>query len=514
MYTRSGMILRGLAAALVTIAGSIGLAHANKADDTLVVALQRGILSADYNYTTKREYIILSELVDDGLFYVDPNTLKSVPLAAKSYKWVDDLTLDVDIRPGIKFHDGSPLTADDVVYSYRWTLDLKHKTNRGKQYNEWLAGVEKTGPMSVRFKLKYTYPLATTTLGVGIPLRKKGTYDADAAADRVPNGQQLNGIGPYRLVKLEPGKSTVIERFDGYYKDSPKGRPAIKRIEMREIPDWGTQEAEIMSGNIQWMYDVPTDVATNLGQSGQAVYLNGPDMRIGFLDLDAAGLSDKDGPLTKLKVRRAINYAINRDAIVKYIVKGGSEPLYTACHPNQFGCVQDVMKYPYDPAKAKKLLAEAGYPNGIEFDLWVYREKEAAEAIIADLNKVGIRAKMRFVKLTSLNKARKQHQIAAYFGTWGSGGLADVLGMSNHFLATSDRNMTGDPRVAEYMIGGQKFRDPQKRLELYSKGLKLIAEQAYWAPLYTFTVNYLTSKDLDFPVPKDGLPRLFMAKWK
>jgi peptide/nickel transport system substrate-binding protein len=508
------ILWRSAISALVAMAGPMAAAHAGKADDTLVVALQRGILSVDYHYTTKREYIILSELTDDGLFYVHPDTLKPVPAAAKSYKWVDDLTLDVEIRPGIKFHDGSPLSADDVVYSYLWTLDLKNRTDRGKAYSEWLQGVSKTGPMSVRFKLKYTYPLALTTLGRGIPLRKKGAFDADVAAGRIPTGQQVNGIGPYRLVKSDPGKSTVVERFEGYYRDSPKGRPSIKRIEMREIPDWGTQQAELMSGGVQWMYDVPTDVATNMGDSGQAMYLNGPDMRIGFLILDAAGNSEKNGPLTKLPVRRAINHAINREAIVKHIVKGGTEVLHTACHPNQFGCVQNVMKYPYDPAKAKALLAEAGYPNGIALELWIYREKEAAEAIAADLTKAGIRTKLRFVQLTSLDKARGQHQIAAYFGSWGSGGLADVEGMSNHFLPNTDRNMTGDPRVAEYMIGGQKFRDEAKRLEMYTKGVQLIAEQAYWAPLYTFTVNYLTSKDLDFAVPKDGLPRLFMAKWK
>ena len=506
------MTRRAIAAVVIAIAGPMAAVHAGKADDTLVVALQRGILSADYHYTTKREYIILSELTDDGLFYVHPDTLKPVPLAAKSHKWVDDLTLDVQIRPGVKFHDGSPLTADDVVYTYRWTLDLKNTTNRGKQYNEWLQEVTKTGPMAVRFKLKYTFPLALTTLGVGIPMRKKGAYDADVAAGRTPNGQQLNGIGPYRLAKLDPGKSTVVERFEDYYKDSPKGRPAIRRIEMREIPDWGTQQAELMSGGVQWMYDVPTDVATNMGDA--VTYLNGPDMRIAFLILDAAGVSNKGGPLTKLPVRRAINHAINREEIVKHIVKGGAQALHTACHPNQFGCVQNVMKYPYDPAKAKALLAQAGYPNGITLDLWVYREKEAAEAIAADLTKAGIKTQVRFVQLTSLDKARKEKQISAYFGTWGSGGLADVEGMSSHFLPTTDRNMSGDPRVSEYMIGGQKFRDEAKRLALYTKGVQLMAEQAYWAPLYTLTVNYLTSKDLDFPVPKDGMPLLFRAKWK
>lgn len=490
-------------------------AQASKSNDTLVVALQRGILSVDYNYTTKREYIMLAELTDDGLFYVDPVSLKPVPLAARSYKWADDTTLDVEVRPGIQFHDGKPLTAEDVVYSYRWTLDPKNQTNRSKQYNQWLKSVEQTGPMTVRFKLKYTYPLALTTLGRGIPMRKKGTYDADVAAGTTPKGQTLNGIGPYKVVKLEPGKSVVIERFEGYYKDSPKGRPAIKRIEMREIPDWGTQQAELMSGSVNWMYDVPTDVAVNMGTTGQAVHSDGPDMRIAYIVLDAAGVTGKGNPLTKLEVRRAVNHAINREAIVKHIVKGGAQVLHTACHPSQFGCVQNVMKYEYDPKKARALLAAAGYPNGITVDLWAYREKEAAEAVAADLTQAGIKTNLRYVQLTSLNKARKERQIPAYFGTWGSGGLADVIGTSDvHWLPTSDRNLSGDAEVSKYMLGGQETRDEAKRIASYTEGLQRIAAQAYWAPLYTFTVNYLTTPDVDFKPPKDGLPRLFLVKWK
>jgi peptide/nickel transport system substrate-binding protein len=488
---------------------------AGKANDTLVVAFQRGILSADYIYNTKREDIIHSELIDDGLFYIPPDTLKPVPLAAKSLKWVDDTTLDITIRDGIKFHDGSPLTADDVVYTYQWTLNKKSQARRHKQYAVWIKSVEKIAPMVVRFKLKNPYPIAEISLGRSVPLRKKGTYDALAASGEAPTILAVNGIGPYRLAKLEPGKEAVYERFENYYKDSPKGRPAIKKIVIRAIPDWGTQQAEMMSGGINVMYAVPTDIAESIAASRRAVLTSGPTMRVGFLVLDAAGVSGKDGPLTKLDVRKALMHAINREAIVKYIVKGRSKVIHAACHPAQFGCSQDVVKYDYDPAKAKALLKKAGYEKGAPIDLWAYREKEVAEAIAADLTKAGFKVNLRYGKLAALNKARKKHQIQSYFGTWGSGGVADVSAIATrHWLLNTDRNMSGDPKVTEYMVGGERTNDPAKRKELYAKGLRLISEQVYWAPLYSFTMNYVMSKDVDFSPPEDGLLRLYLLKWK
>ena len=492
-----------------------GTAFAGKKDDTLTIAFQRGILDLDYTQTTKREYIILSHLTDDRLFEVDPGTLKIVPAVASSYKFADDLTLDVTLRKDVKFHDGSKLTADDVVYTYKYALDADAHNKLSKKLGSWLASVEKTGPYSVRFKLKVPYPLALRDMAARIPLRKNGIYEEGGKYVKTAQSAKLTGTGPYKVVSFEPGKKVVLERFDGYYKESPKGVPAIKTIVIRSIPDWGTQQAELMSGGIDWMYSVPTDMAENMAKTGRAIDLKGPSLRVGFIVLDAAGVTAKDGPLTKKAVRQALNHAIDRQAIVDNLVKGDSKVIYSACHPAQFGCAQDVRRYDFDPKKARKMIADAGYPNGFKLALWAYREKEVAEAIAADLTKVGVKVDLRYVKLGALNKARKKGQIPAYFGSWGSGGLADTAAIANvHWRKGSDRNLSGDPELTKLMIGAEKTRDPEKRAELYEKGLKRIAEEAYWVPLYTFTLNYLVSKDLNFPVPRDGLPRLYKASWK
>lgn len=506
--------LSALFAACLTV-GWPQAVFAGQSDDTLVVAIEGEISTLDHLYSTARDTIIVSELTDDGLFYIDPVTLTYIPLVAQSYVQVGDKTIDVTIRQGVRFHDGSPLTAEDVVYTYNWVLHPATNTNRGRLIAGWLDRVERTGPMSVRFHLKHPYPLAIRDMAFSVQLRKAGAYQkADGKID--PNAQalHLNGVGPYKVVEFEPGKRIKLERFEGYYADSPKGRPAIKTVVFLTIPDLSTQQAELISGRVNWMYNVPADVAANIGATGYAVHLTGPTLRVNFIPLDAVGYTGAGNPLTKLDVRRAMIHAINREEIVKYLVQGDAQVIDSACHPLQFGCEQDVRKYPYDPEKARRLLAKAGYPHGFEFDLWAYRERQVAEAIAADLAKVGIRARLRFVTLTTLNQARKNHRVPAFFASWASGSTADTATIAEtHWALKSDRNFSNDAVVAQNVEAAARTIDPEERKRLYSAALKRIAEQAYWIPLYTFSQNYLVSADLKFPVPKDGLPRLFRAHW-
>jgi len=491
----------------------ISPAFAGKKDDTMIIAFVREILNLDYNQTTKREYIMVSDLIDETLFHVDHETLEVKPNLAKSWKYVDDYTIDVVLREDVTFHDGAKFTAEDVFYTYNYVLE-DNQNKPHKTTARWLKSVEKTGDYSVRFTLKAKYPLALRDMARRIRVRQNGIYGTSGNYDKNTQATSLNGLGPYKVVLFDPGKELILERFENYY-ESPKGRPAIKRVKIRSIPDLGTQQAELITGNIDWMYNVPMDIARNMGKSGKAVHVEGPSLRVGFIPLDAGGVSGKDNPLTKVEVRRAIIHAIDREGIIKNLVGGTSQVIHAACHPIQFGCTDDVAKYEYDVEKAKKMIVDAGYPNGFPLDFWAYREQQVSEAIASDLTKAGINVNLRYSKLSALNKARAARDIPAYFGTWASGGTADVAAIANvHWSEDSDRNLSGDPKVTELMLGGENTNVPEEREELYRKGLQLIADQAYWVPLYAFTANYLTSNDLNFPIPKDGLPRLYSTSWK
>ncbi len=504
-----------MAAVVVGALAGTGPAQAGKSDNTLTAAFAEEILNLDYNYTTKREYIILSDLTDDTLFRVDPKTNEFQPEVASSYKYVDDTTIDVSLRDDVKFHDGKTLDADDVVYTYNWIIDDKSTAQDKGTIERWLDKAEKVDDHTVRFHLKAPYPLALRDMARRVRLREKDAYVVDGKIDEDAMANHLVGTGPYKVVEFEPGQRLVLKRFEDYYKESPKLPISIDTIVIRNIPDLGTQQAELMSGGIDWMFKVPLDMAESLGATPQAKHLSGPDLRIGFLVLDAHGYTDPNGPLTKVDVRRAMNYAINRPEIAQYLVGGSSEPVYTPCDPAQFGCTQEVTKYKYDPAKAKELLAKAGYPDGFPLDLWAYRDKAISEAIASDLEAIGIKVNLRYVKLASLNQARADRKIPAYFGTWGSGGTADTAAIARvHFSDTSDRNMSGDAEVTKLVLDAEQTMDQQKRKELYAKALKIITDQAYWVPMFSYSQNYLVNPDLEFPLEPDGLPRLYEASWK
>ena len=121
-------------------------ASAGPEDDTLVVAFSKPLTTVDRLYSIQREGLILSRLTDDGLFFVDTDTLEFVPLAASGYEWVSDTELDVTVRDDVVFHDGSPLTADDVVYTFEWVINEDSDTSRGPVIRSWLEGVEMLGP--------------------------------------------------------------------------------------------------------------------------------------------------------------------------------------------------------------------------------------------------------------------------------------------------------------------------------------------------------------------------------
>lgn len=488
------------------------LAVAGPQDDTLRAAMAGEILNLDYLYTTRREYIVLAQMTDATLFTMNPETQEIEPGVAVSYEFVDETTIDVQLRDDVRFHDGTLLTAVDVAYTYNWVIDEDSESHAQALISRWLDRAEVTGDHSIRFHLGAVNPLVIRDMAQRVMLRKDGAYHQGEEVNTNAMATDLIGAGPYRVARFEPGVEVVLERFDDFYGDAPE----IGTIIVRNLPDMGTQQAELMSGGINWMFNVPLDVARSLGASPQVDHLAGPDLRVSFIVLDAAGVTQEDGPLTNLQVRRAMNHAVNKPEIAEFLMGGGaSEAIHSACHPVQFGCVQDVMRYEYDPERARELLAEAGYPDGFSLDLWAYRERPVAEAVMADLEAVGIDINLRYVQLETLNQARAQGEIPAYIGTWGSSGVADTALIARvHFSDTSDRHLSGDDQVVEWVMAAEETADQDVRMDLYREAISQIAEQAYWVPLVSYSADYLVTSDLEFPLDNDGVPRLQNARWK
>ena len=514
--------IRWMAAAVLALGiwGWAVAASAGKSDNTLHVAFWREVVTLDGHYANLRENDILGLLVDDALFYVDHQSLKPVPLLARSYRQVDDKTLELEIDPEARFHDGSPVTPQDVAYSLNTVANPKSAGSYTLRIGLWLERAEAAGPATVRIRMKAPYAMALWDLCYYVKIRKDKVYDDPAKpGEFVPTAQatSINGTGPYRVVEFRPGQRITLERFKGYRKAGPKGSPAIEKMVIRIIPDFSTQAAEMMAGGIHWSYQVPEEIAADVAKSGRGKHISGPSMRIGYIVLDAAGKAQtKDHPLLKLQVRRALNHAIDRESIVKNIVRGNAKPLYAACNPIQFGCDGGVVvTYDYNPQKAKALLAEAGYPNGFALELWGARDKSVLEAISHFWDQVGVKTTLRYVKAPTVTKAYREGQTLAYYGSKGSFSIPDAGAvMTEMFAGESNEAFHGDKEVADLVVATMSTLDPKARADQFRRLVRRVSEQAYWVPTYVYSEEYMASNDIEFPVWEDGMQRLFQVRWK
>lgn len=508
------MTLKLTLAAAALIGSLITPVWAGKSDDTLVVAFNKEVQTLDGLYSTSRENFLLSYLTSDQLVTLDPDTNEYLPALAASYNQVDERTIDFVLRDGISFHDGSPVTAEDIVFSFNWVADDTSKTKRGAFIRGWFESATAVNENTVRVTSKKPYPLMLRDIASFVQTRQAGSYGDMSAPNIDAQTQSFNGTGQYKVVGFDAGGGVTLEKYDGYYADSPKSTDGAKTIVIRPIPEWGTVSAEMISGGVHFAYTVPDDTAKNLGNLPMVDHISGPTTRIGFLILDAAGVTDAEGPMTDIRVRQAMNHAVNRNAIVEYLVGGSSSVISSLCYDGMFGCSQNVTSYEHDPEKAKALLTDAGYADGFEFDLYAYRDKQVTEAVAADLAKVGIKANINYVKLSAFSKARAAEQAPAMHGTWGYYGTPDIGAILNHFVEGSNRNLNRDPKLEGLFKAANETTDQDERIALYEEALQLAADQAYHVPIYRLSENYVASVDVTFEAPADGVARLNEITWR
>ncbi|MAO55312.1 MAG: ABC transporter substrate-binding protein [Rhodospirillaceae bacterium] len=507
-------IMKGLPIAAVALGISTGAALAGKANDTLTWVTDRESPVVDPYFNRTRELVIIGNTAWDGLLFRDLKSGDFVPNLAKSYKWVDNVTLDFELREGVKFHDGSSFGPEDVIYTVNFTTNKDNGVVTLKN-TSWMKSVEKTGPMSIRIHLEKPFPAALAYLAQAVPILADGHYDnAPVTQDGKKDfgAVKPNGTGPYKITDIVPGEKIVMVRNDDYFDGSPKGKAAIKNLVYRTIKEMNTQMAELLTGGVDWIWDVPKDQAEKLKASGQVDVVNAKTMRISYLAFDVDGSSNVKAFKDK-RVRQAFAHAINRESIVKNLVGEAAAVINTPCHPDQVGCVQDVSGYDYDPEKAKALLKEAG-AEGLEFDIYAYRQREFTEAVISDLAKVGVKAKLNFMQYRKLRGLAQNGVTPVHHMTWGSYSIPDASACAGVFFSGGKDDPANDPKVNELINKAGNVTDLGERKALYKEAFQTISSEIYWLPMFTYAKNYAYNKDLSIETTSDEIPRFYTAKWK
>jgi peptide/nickel transport system substrate-binding protein len=502
--------MRDAAIAAAFVLGSVNGAMAGKADNSIRFAYDQVPENIDPFFNNVRIGVIIGQHVWDTLIYRDPKTGDYSGQLASAWKWIDDKTLDVELREGIKFHNGEAFDADDVVYTLNFISKTENKVVTQNNV-DWIESAEKLGPFRVRIKLKRSFPAAIEYLAGPVVIHPNDYY-----AKVGPAGMNAAavGSGPYKVVEHSIGKYVRLERNKDYFKASPKPQPQIEKIEIRFIPDRQTQMAEILAGGVDLIMNVPPDQATQLKSVPHLDVKSGETMRIVFLNLNT--LEATPAPqLRDIRVRKAIQHAIDRETMVKQLVGEGGRVINAICFPGQFGCIDsDTRKFKYDVAEAKRLMAEAGFANGFELDLYAYRERPQSEAMVNYLRAIGIKANLRFMQYAAMREQIRGNKAAIAHQTWGSFSVNDVSASTPVYFKFLPDDINRDPEVRDFLEKGDTSVDPEVRKQNYIRAHALISERALGVPLYSLVTFYAMGKGLDMTTYPDELPRLWEASWK
>ena len=451
---------------------------------------------------TISDFRILANMYEGLLHYKDGSLEVEPGLATSWTVSPDGKTYTFKLREGVKFHDGTPFNADAVKFNLDRVTDKNHPyANTGPFPFIFLLGpIERTeviDPMTVAIHLSAPYAPMLTMLASAV-----GGLVGISPAAVMKYGKEFSrhggGTGPFKFKLWESSQRFVLEANKDYWGGAPK----LDGLVFRPIIDENARVSEMLSGGTDLTIEVPPDNVANFKDPTKFTYYEQPGPHLWYLLLNT-----KEKPFDDKRVRQAANYAINKDAMVNQILKGtatvaaGPTPAaFTWAHDNE------LKPYPYDPAKAKALLAEAGYPNGVDVTFYVTESGSGmlspilmGTAIQADLQAVGIRAKIETYEWnTFLGKIIP--------GMEGKAQIAELSFMTQDpdmhpFLALR----TGAPVNSGYYSNkdvdalidqGRAIADPAARAPVYKKMQAILYDDAPWVYIANWKQNAVAAANV------------------
>jgi peptide/nickel transport system substrate-binding protein len=410
----------------------------------------------------------------DALVKAMPGNLMTPSLAESWTLSPDQKTYEFKLREGLKFHNGDPFTAEDVKFSF-------HRA-KAKSLQAKVKDVVVAGPHRVRFVLHEPWPdfmsfYGTIVSGAGWVVPKK--YVEQVGDDGFK--KHPIGLGPYKFVSHTPGVELVMEAFEGYWRKMP----SVKRLVFKSVPESTTRLAMLKRGEVDVAYllDVPQAQEVKKDPNLKLAFSGG----IGVFFLDFLEQWDPKSPWHDVRVRKAASLAIDRKALSEVETLGASKPAGNFVPPT-FEFALPIAPDAYDPARAKQLLAEAGYPNG--FDAGEFHQLppyfSLGEAIINYFGAAGIRMKMRPMER------------AAYFAALGTKKLRGVCVCSSALYGNAASRMSeivpssgtwaygGYPDIDDMYLQQARETDKKRREAILHRIQRLLHERVRYAPIYEY----------------------------
>jgi peptide/nickel transport system substrate-binding protein len=501
-----------------------------KPEQVLIFGSSGDVARLDPADVTDGESIQRMDNIFEGLVEYEPGSTLIKPCLATSWEFsADNKVITFNLRKGVKFHDGTDFNADAVVYSFKRQYDQNHPHHKYGQWAYWgwmftdIARVEKVDDYTVRIVMQNVNSSIMTSLAMFtvciVSPSNAETWGEDAFAHPV-------GTGPFKFVEWVKDDHITLEAFEDYWRE----RPTIDRLIFKVIPDPASRLLALETGEVHGIeYPNPADF-DRIRQNSDLVLMSEPGMNIGYMAINAGyGYNDDNGnakkdpgepwvktegylePLTKKKVRQAINMAIDKKSIVRDLYMGTASVAKNGMPPFMLGYNDDVQDWPYDPDRAKKMLAEAGYPNGFEVTLYVmpvsrpymFDPPKIGEAVQSYLAAVGIDVTFYQVDwATYLQETQYAKHQMCFLGWTGDNGDPDnfmnvLYGPNATSIGTAGNyGFYNDMKAQEYLTAALKTFDENERAEYYKKVQAMIHESANWVYIAHANQNLVFRKNV------------------
>lgn len=449
--------------------------HRNRETETIIRNMYDGILTRDTKMNIRSEI-------------------------AESYQQVSPTEFDFVIRKGITFHDGSALTVQDI----KFTLERLFKegamgdgqTSPRASLLGPMESIEILDDQTVRIHLSEPWPILPAML----PFQEVVSKAFVEKVGTPGMATQVNGTGPFKLVSWNRGESIVMERFDGYYGGAtdikPVGNACVDRAIFQVIPESASRVAALLSGDVHIISELPAFSVNQVKNNPNTDVMTVNGTRSFFIAMN----NDSD-LFSNIKVRQAVAHAINKDLMVDRILGGYATSIDGILSPDAFGKNTNLPTYDYNPDKARELLAEAGYPDGIKVTLDVAGAfRDTAEAIASLLTNAGIETRVAVGEAAILNQKWRtkggEKSGDLYFTSWGNGSLDphDIFVPTHR---TNDRgNSAGyaNPRVDALLDAGAVELNVERRAEIYREAEAIAAADVPYVYLWVPQDIYGVSK--------------------
>ena len=442
------------------------------------------------------------------------------PQLATKWKAVDPTTWYFFLREDVKFHDGTPMTSEDVEFSI---IRAQQPTSDFKEYISSISSVKAIDKYTIQIKTKEPNPILLNQLSNIFVMSKAWATKNFSIAPQNWNASQETyastntmGTGPFKITLREPNTKTIFKKSRIWWGDVEHN---LDSIELLPIANAATRVAALLSGEIDIVTDAPVQDLGRIGGSASHKVESTPQMRTIFLGMDQAADQLRSGntgdnPFKKKKVRQALYQAIDIEAIKKKVMRGDSEPAGIITFPGVTGYTKALDKrLPYDPEAAKQLLADAGYPDGFDVELRCpndrYVNDEAiCTAVVGMFGKIGVNVSLNAQTKSKHFKELKEDKGDFYMLGWG------VPTLDSHYVfhylydsgASWNKVNFSNARVDELIKVMEGEVDLTKRNAAIAEAWKIVKDDISYLPLHHQVISWASKKNINVPIRPNNEP--------